>query len=555
MGLSVKTIRTLLVSGLFLLPAAFGSGASAQQPDFDFGPKSKRPTFKDVVKEIRSTIEPAEAKRGQIVTWKLTVRLIPEWHTYPVRQIDANASSQVTEVEFKDPEKAGVKLVGGIKDPPGFIAKEEPVLKIKELRYYEGEVVWTRKLKVLPQTEPGRRIVQTDVRILVCDKNGCLPPEDVSLQAPLVVNSAPAVDEPEPVETDDAPAASTSKSADMDWLGFVLAGVFWGAISLITPCVFPMIPITVSFFLKQSEKEHHRPLAMALVYCLTIVAVLTLAAVLLVRTFQEISQLWITNVLLGGLFIFFALSLFGMYEIELPSGLARFTSAREGQGGTVGTIFMALTFTIVSFACVAPFMGGFAGLSTSETRPMWQIILGGLAFSVTFASPFFFLALFPTLLRKMPKSGSWLNSVKVIMGFLELAAALKFLRAGELVGLSKAEFLTYDLVLGMYVAISLLCGLYLLNVYRLPHDSPAEHLGVPRLLFALLFISLGFYLTPALFQYDATSKQRPNGAVFAWLDSFLLRDGQEIWIGDLKKGLQTARSEGKRVFVDFTGVT
>src|SRR5207248_8229764 len=138
--------------------------------------------------------------------------------------------------------------------------------------------------------------------------------------------------------------------------------------------------------------------------------------------------------------------------------------------------------TFISFACVAPFLGGFGGTAGTSPRPWWHNILGGLAFSVTFASPFFFLALFPTLLRKMPKSGSWLNSVKVVMGFLELAAAFKFFRSAELAyrGGSTALF-TYDLVLGTWVALALLAGLYLLNVYRLPHDSPAEHLGVPRL--------------------------------------------------------------------------
>src|SRR5947199_462424 len=179
----------------------------------------------------------------------------------------------------------------------------------------------------------------------------------------------------------------------------MLAGVFWGAVSLITPCVFPMIPITVSFFLKQSEKEHHRPVTMALVYCSTIVIVLTVAAVALLNFFQVLSVNPWTNFGLGALFIFFALSLFGMYEIELPSGLARFTSEREGKGGFAGTIFMALTFTIISFVCLAPFLGGFSGTSATVQRPLWHTILGGVAFSATFAAPFFFLALFPTLLK------------------------------------------------------------------------------------------------------------------------------------------------------------
>ena len=228
----------------------------------------------------------------------------------------------------------------------------------------------------------------------------------------------------------DNPNLYANSTADL--LSFILGGVFWGAVSLVTPCVFPMIPITVSFFLKQSEKEHHRPILMALVYSGTIVVVLTLAAAFMLAVFRQLSVNPIMNYFLGALFVFFALSLFGMYEIELPSGLARFTSAHEGKGGFVGTMFMALTFTIISFACVAPFLGGFGGTAAGDARPLWHNLLGGLAFSVTFAAPFFFLALFPTLLRKMPKSGSWLNSVKVVMGFLELAAAVKFCRSAEI---------------------------------------------------------------------------------------------------------------------------
>jgi thiol:disulfide interchange protein DsbD len=353
---------------------------------------------------------------------------------------------------------------------------------------------------------------------------------------------------------------------DMSLAAFLLSGLFWGAVSLVTPCVFPMIPITVSFFLKQSEKEHHRPVTMALVYCGTIVVVLTFAAVALLNFFQALSVNPWTNFAIGALFIFFALSLFGMYEIELPSGLARFTSEREGKGGLIGTVFMALTFTIISFACVAPFLGGFSGTAATAQRPLWHNILGGVVFSATFASPFFLLALFPALLKKMPKSGSWLNSVKVVMGFMEVAAAIKFLRAGELaISTSTPSFFTYDFALCLYVALCVLCGAYLLGMYRLPHDTPMDHLGVPRLMFSLVFLALAFYLAPALFTRNAEGeRQRPAGTVYAWIDSFLLPEfhpgkGEEVWTGNLDYAVTRAREHLRRtgqpkfVFVDFTG--
>jgi thiol:disulfide interchange protein DsbD len=354
-------------------------------------------------------------------------------------------------------------------------------------------------------------------------------------------------------------------------LAFIQSGIVFGAISLVTPCVFPMIPITVSFFIKQSEKEHHKPFVMALVYSGTIVAMLTAGGVLLIGFFQNLSQHWVTNLALGLLFGFFALSLFGMYEIRLPSSLANFTSTQQGRGGLIGIMFMALTFTIISFTCVAPFYGTFIALTATSASSGLKIGLGAFAFSATFAFPFFFLALFPNLLRNLPKSGSWMNTIKVVMGFLELVAAFKFLRAGELFYFGEADLLTRDFVLGIWVTLFFLCGLYLLNLYRLPHDDPpAGHLGVPRLLFSMLFLSLSFYLLPGIFN------QRPKGQIYAWVDAFLLQDIEaqgpaELansgsrgngsvatrleWTPNLSDALKLANEQKKLVFIDFTGVT
>jgi thiol:disulfide interchange protein DsbD len=296
---------------------------------------------------------------------------------------------------------------------------------------------------------------------------------------------------------------------------------------------------------------------MATLYTATIVIVLGIAAITLLSVFRSLSVDPWMNLFLGGLFIFFALSLFGMYEIVLPSSLVRFTSTREGKGGYAGTIFMALSFTIISFTCVAPFLGGFSGMAASGNFSQLQLALGGLAFAATFAAPFFFLALFPSMLKKLPKSGSWLNTVKVVMGFLELAAALKFFRTAELRWQIPPAIFSYDFVLAMWVAILVLMGLYLLNVYRLPHDEPMQHIGVPRMLFGFLSVSLAVYLMPAVFS-SGGDKPRPGGVVYAWVDSFLLPDaGKEdfVWSGDLKAAIDDARAKNQLVFVDFTGVT
>jgi thiol:disulfide interchange protein DsbD len=558
-------------------------------------PPTKSKSFLKAVPKAWTSFNPITAKRGQTITWKLTVELAPGWHTYPVQQVDPKAQDNVITITF--PTSGDVVFVDQVKEP-AFKSKEEKDAGIRELHYLEDKIlVWERKAVVRPDAKPGKIDVEVPVRIQVCDANKCLPWQTLEFSAPLTISSDPPV----PVEeryskligessgvspapptrgqesskpTDDPkpepPAVRAVGPATEGLVSFILSGIVWGAISLLTPCVFPMIPITVSFFIKQSEKEHHRPLPMALVYCATIVVVLTIGAVLLLSVFQAASQHWLTNLLLGGLFIFFALSLFGMYDITLPAGLANYTSTQQGRGGTAGTVFMALTFSIISFSCVAPFLGGFAALVPSFgnvtemiraghlarlLEVFGKLLLGALAFSVTFASPFFFLALFPSMLRKMPKSGSWMNTVKVVMGFLEVAAAVKFLRASERLMFGQAEFLTYDLALGMYVALALACGLYLLGLFRLPHDEPPEHLSVPRMIVAVLFLSLACYLAPALLKLTGDQKQRPAGTVFAWLDSFLLPDKTDHAYGSLAEGLREATDKRRLVFINFTGVS
>jgi thiol:disulfide interchange protein len=538
------------------LPPPNGEQKPANAQETKPAAKGRNASRVEALINFKVSVTPATARRGEIVKLTITGSPKPGYHTYALTKHTENQFAVA--IDYK--KSPSLKPLFPVEETPPALVDEPGGGQTYQ---HKSSFTWSQDLWVLPDAKPGTATLHFDVKTQVCDEHNCTP-GTIPLEATVNITAEPAVAlAPRDVQALQARSQQTAGTAPgssgSGLLAFILAGVFWGFVSLITPCVFPMIPITVSFFLKQSEKEHHRPLTMAVVYCVTIIVVLTIAAVALLSFFRALSTSPTMNFVIGGLFIFFALSLFGMYDIELPSGLARFTSAREGKGGLLGTMFMALTFTIISFACVAPFLGGFGGTAANSNLTFTHRLLGGLAFAATFASPFFILALFPTLLKKMPKSGSWLNSVKVVMGFLELAAALKFLRAGELVTLPEPEFLTYDFVLGLYIALSLLCGLYLLGVYRLPHDTPGESLSVPRLLFSLAFLGLAFYLTPALFKYgDKGKSQRPTGTVFAWLDSFLLPDEAESdlpWIGSLADGLKKARAERKFVFVDFTGKT
>lgn len=544
----------------------------------------------DVVSRIEARFEPATAKPGDSVTWILTADIVPGWHTYPTVQTDPNAESNVVKIKF--PKTGDLTPTGPIIEPSNPIERAYPEIKIKKIYEYEGTVTWSQRMTLSSTAEPGQLVYKVPVTFLVCKENCITEKREVS--ATLTVrgerhangSSSPpvkAASTPTPVDDEPDAVGSTDHKSALDAVlgriskqrvepntglaSFLLTAAFWGAITLFTPCVFPMIPITVSFFLKQAEKNHGNALKLAVVYCGTIIIVLGAAALTLLEFFTMLSINPWMNVFLGTLFVVLALSLFGMFDLTLPNFLTRFTSAREGQGGVIGTVFMALTFTVVSFTCVAPFLGGFGGMASSGQFRTWELILGAAAFAGTFAAPFFLLALFPSMLKRLPKSGGWLNTVKVVMGFLELAAALKFFRTAELIHAAQPSIFTFDLVLGMWIALSLVCGLYLLSVFRLGHDEPIETVSVPRMLVGFLFLSMALYLSPALFANGPNgAKQRPRGSIYAWVDSFLLPDSTEgqrpddqRWVGDLKAALDKARSESARsrqqklVFVDFTG--
>jgi thiol:disulfide interchange protein len=606
----VRDILFVLLAGcvLWLVPPPAGAAAPAPPKDlitFSWSLSPEDPFSK----ENAVGITPKEFKRGETFFLTVTGTLEPGYHTYPLtKRTQYQAESGLTKVIHSD--EAFKPLWPVSESEPEFFDEGSEGIYLE----HERPFTWTQEFLVKPDAKPGPQTLRLVIDTQACDISHCTPVKK-TLDIPVTVAETKAValtpglekrqnekappaevipvppgvtpkkhaapptkpdqtpDDQEDTESEDAVATFRGKS----FARFALEGVGWGLLSLLTPCVFPMIPITVSFFLKQSEQKHSSPLTLATVYCGTIVAVLLVGGLTIVSVLQPVSQHYLTNLVLGLLFLFFALSLFGMYEIVLPSGLANFTATREGRGGVAGTFFMALTFTIISFACVAPFYGGFLIFSAASVSPtaedFTKLFAGALAYSVAFAAPFFVLALFPSLLKTLPRSGSWMNTLKVVMGFIEVAAALKFLRGAELVYFHSTSILTFDLVLGMYVALAVACGLYLLGLFRLPHDYEApQMLGVPRLLFSLAFISLGLYLLPGLFKQGDDQRQRPRGEVFGWIESFLLPDnppakpqaakadrGQPqpsaelAWGGELKSALQEARDKRKYIFIDFTG--
>ena len=595
---------------LFSLLALLCGVASASDP-FDVTPaKSKLPRSFLKLADVKFEVIPAKAKRGETVTIQVTVDLKPEagGYTYPFFPANMGQPKNVLKLPAGD-----LALLADNADPAGAEPKPDDFTTV----VFKKSVTWAFKAQVSPTAKPGKYDIDlgpTTTGIQVCNEV-CItadgshlpfisfevldgPPVTTISLAPVVPvvppvtpprGPAPKPDGPtaseghgvrkdaKPIETVKAELAAiqasivkpdaaagtggSGSSGDGGLWGFVLTAAAWGLISLITPCVFPMIPITVSIFLKHAHGSFRERIKLAGVYCLTIISVLGVSAFALLKVMASLAVHPVTNVLLGVLFFVLALSLFGMYELTLPNFMVRRLQSKQAKGGVVGTIFGALAFTVISFTCVAPFLGGFAGIAAADSAsgslislPTMKEVLGGLAFATAFAAPFFVLALVPGLLKALPKSGGWLDSVKVVMGFLELAAALKFLRTAELGVFSPPQYFTYELVLAGWVAIVFACGLYLLNAYRLPHDEEKQNIGVPRLMFALLFLGLGFYLLPATFKPADGKAPRPAGAVYEWVEAFLLPDGEDEGT-DLKAAIDRARKSGKPVFLDFTGVT
>jgi thiol:disulfide interchange protein len=520
----------------------------------------------------------------------LVIEGTPEegWHTFPVAKLAPGQSEQqASRITLAD--KEFIPVGPTLESEPVLVELPPPLLG-KE-NEFDGPFRWAQKVLVRPDAPAGKTL-PLNIRIdLQACSTTCIK-ERYDLSESVRISAAPAAKLTPDLEDvlkkadvaqhkSEAPptVSPPPRPSGFDWqsltvvdregavgvtgqrsglVGLLVTALLGGFIALATPCVFPMIPITVSIFLKQEEGGRGLAIVRASVYSLTLVVVLTIGGIALGSVLQQVSQHWSTNLVLTILFIFFGLSLLGMYEITLPSWLSDRTAAGEGKGGLVGIVFMALTFSIVSFACVGPIYGGFTALSATNSSAVqgWaQRILAPLVFSLAFASPFFVLALFPRLLKSMPRSGSWMNTVKVTMGFLELAAACKFVRAAELNLTRAADLFSFDLVLGVYVALAAACALYLFGLYRLPHDhEPPETIGVPRLGFALVFLALGLYFLPGLFKDDRGRSQKPSGVVYEWVRSFLLPDPSLAWSADLATALAQAERENKPLFIDFTGL-
>ena len=339
-------------------------------------------------------------------------------------------------------------------------------------------------------------------------------------------------------------------------LGIFILGLLGGFIALLTPCVFPMIPLTVSFFTKQQTKR--KGILKAAVYGLSIFLIYVLLSLPfhIFHASPQVLNNFSTNVWLNlfffVIFIVFALSFFGYFEITLPGGLANKASARSGLD-VVGIFFMAFTLAIVSFSCTGPILGSL--LAGTAAQGSWPLTAGLAGFGFALALPFTLFAIFPNWLQSLPKSGGWLNSVKVVLGFLEIAMAIKFLSNADLVkqwGLLKRE-----VFMAIWVAVGIAILLYLFGKIRFPHDSPVKKFSGSRIGFITLFLALTIYLLPGITNTKWANLTLISGfppplCYSAYADPVNCKKGFEP-LRDYERALQRAKEENKPVLIDFTG--
>lgn len=327
-----------------------------------------------------------------------------------------------------------------------------------------------------------------------------------------------------PASNNLGPADDSDIANQSLWQIFLLT-FLTGLLAVITPCVFPLIPVTVSFFLKRS-KNRVEGIRNALWYSFSIIGIYTVPTILLVLIFgddilYQISTSAISNLLFFAIFLVFAISFFGAFELQLPNSWANKADQKAGKGGLGGIFFMALTLVIVSFSCTGPIVGTLLG-QTSTGGVSTAPIIGMLGFGVGLALPFSLFAFFPSMLQSLPKSGGWLNSVKVSFGFIELALALKFLSNVDLI--YHWRLLDRDVFLVLWIVIFVLLGIYLLGKLKFSHDSDLPYVSVPRLFFAMASFSFALYILPGLW-----------GAPLRHLSGFIPPDGtQEFNLDALK---------------------
>ncbi len=529
----------------------------------------------------------------------LTATIEKNWHIYSQ---DLPEDSGIP-TEMKLSSKDGIILVGKVVEV-GKKYEEFSEAFGAQIVYYSNKVLFKQKFKLKNNEKPATVIAE--ITYQTCDDRVCLAPNTLEFEQKVSGTSSSAtipqtlgdeetattlpVTNSDTLATMEATETGSVENVEKPQVGlkvesldfanpqtdcgiaqeqntenfwtYLLLGFFGGLIALLTPCVFPMIPLTVSFFTK-GNKNPSKGKRDAFIYGFFILLIFVLLSVpfhiidgIAGNIFNQIStSVWL-NVTFFIIFIFFAGSFFGYYDITLPSSIANKSSKAEDAGGIIGIFFMALTLVIVSFSCTGPILGSLLGSAVTGSANVPMLLTFALAgFGLSWAIVFGLLALFPQALQSLPKSGGWMNTVKVVLGFIELGLALKFLSKADLV--SKTFYLKRELFIIIWIIIAIALVLYLFGKIRFPHDDKKAKISLTRKLFGVLGIGFVIYLIQGLFPAERPTLPNLSGILPPINVSYLHKEGDGI-LGmqpshDYFEALEIAKKENKPILVDFTG--
>ena len=524
------------------------------------------------------------------------------WHLYDMNLPEGGPVS----TSFTFETLQGAELIGqpvsNIK--PTVVYDEQFAM---DLRWFPGAVTFTQKVKIL---DPKKFKIEGEVEFMVCNDETCLPPDrvsfafdskntkltlpanapvvekdDVTKELPdtnLVIEEGKTLTTPDPVAKEEVVIANPEKIAnaltddaalwtpviddlkaygdttvtatDTSWLFIFFAGFLGGLIALLTPCVWPMIPMTVSFFLKRT-KDRKKAIRDAVTYGLSIIVIYLVMGLLITGIFgasalNDLSTNAIFNIIFFLLLVVFAISFFGAFEMVLPaSWTTKLDSKADSTTGILSIFFMSFTLVLVSFSCTGPIIGTLLVQAASMGTAVGPAI-GMFGFALALSIPFSLFAIFPNMLQSMPKSGGWLNSVKVVLGFLELALALKFLSVADLA--YGWRLLDREVFIVLWIVIFFLLGLYLLGKIKFSHDSDVKYVSVPRLFMAIISFGFAVYMIPGL--WGAPLKSISAFAPPLYTQDFsLYNDEVHAPYDDYESGMAYAKRVNKPVMIDFSG--
>ena len=495
---------------------------------------------------------------------KFTADIEDGWHLYGFDLPEGGPVS--TSFDFST--LTGAELVGDITPSASPIETTDMMFHLN-LRYWEGNVSFIQKFKVTDRN--GFNIAGT-IKYMGCNNQTCLPPQKESFNV-----SRGAITDDTSADTDIATSVSTTETSvtdndwwtpvkvpagendpqsasDAPWWYIFILGFLGGLVALLTPCVWPMIPLTVSFFLKKNTSRS-RSITDAVIYGLAIVVIYLILGLAITLIFgasklNDLSTNAVFNLIFFGLLVVFAISFFGAFDIRLPSSWStKMDNKAERTTGLISIFFMAFTLALVSFSCTGPIIGTLL-VEAASIGDISGPAIGMTGFALGLAIPFAIFATFPSMLKEMPRSGGWLNSVKVVLGFLELALSLKFLSVADLA--YGWGILDREVFVSLWVVIFALLGLYLLGKIRFPHDDELESVSVPRFFMALTSLSFAIYLLPGLWG-------APLKAVSAFVPPLKTQDFNLYQEGDFKEfddyeaGMKYAADNHLPVLIDFSG--